>query len=267
MPLLTDLYPLQTGSQGATGLTGTTGFVGSTGPIGSTGATGFTGTTGPIGSTGATGIAGPTGDQGATGPQGSTGLGSTGATGFDGATGPQGATGLQGSTGLQGATGFDGATGPSGGPTGATGPAGDTAWRTVDISFDYSEYDLTSTSMTTITNAQAGLPSCVLMDQTSTTHSSVNVDVRIIVLQEFGGSGMVYELDVYNDNTNPTTLTPTGNRQKVTRGAAGLFVETIVTDFVNYTASVESQTFQLRARRTGSGTTRIKKVYLQFKKN
>lgn len=246
MPLLTDLYPIQAGVQGATG---------------------FTGSTGPVGPTGATGPSGP---------QGIPGEGGTGATGFTGSTGPEGpvgATGATGPVGPVGATGIEGPTGPSGGPigatgaTGPTGPTGDSAWRTVDITFDYPEFDLTNTTMTTIGNAQAGLPSCVLMDQTSTTHSSVNVDVRIIVLQDFGGPGMVYELDVYNDAASPTTLTPASNRQKTTRGAAGLNTETIVTDFVNYTASVESQTFQLRARRTGAGTTRIKKVYLQFKKN
>jgi hypothetical protein len=120
--------------------------------------------------------------------------------------------------------------------------------------------------MTTITNAQGGFPSAILMNETAGNHASVNVDIRVVVLQEFGGSGMVYELDAYAGGS-PTTLTPSGNNNFVTQGAAGANVETIITNFVNYTASVQSTTFQLRARRTSGGTTRIKKIYLQFKKN
>ena len=109
MTLLSDLYPIQTGTTGPTGIgttgvTGPTGLTGLTGVTGQTGA-GFTGTTGPTGQTGNTGVTGVTGLTGTTGNTGNTGV--TGPTGVTGGTGETGATGA-GFTGVTGATGVTG---------------------------------------------------------------------------------------------------------------------------------------------------------------
>jgi len=286
MPLLTDIYPLQIGPQGATGATGA-GATGATGIAGVDGATGATGISGTDGSTGATGIAGTqgaTGIAGADGATGATGIsgtdGATGATGTGtqgatGATGPQGDPGgATGATGIQGPEGATGATGPSGsqGATGigATGPTGDSAWKVFDITFDYDVYILTSQTMVTLGRAIGPFPSCMLMDNTNNNHGSVNVDIRIIALQEYGGGNMVYEIDVYNNgsgNGPHTTLTPGSFRQATTKGPNSVNTEIITSAWVTYNTSVEASTFQIRARRTTSGETKILRIYLQVKKN
>ena len=241
----------------------------------------WTGTSWNMGSN----IKGPTGPQGSQGSQGiqgnigPTGLqGSKGDTGFTGHTGAQGAQGVQGDigpAGIQGSKGDTGFTGPTGaqgiqgniGPTGPQGTAGDSAWKIFDMGFDYDSYDINGIGQVNITNCIVTIPSCALMDNTSNTFGSANVSIRLVVLQEYGGAAnMFYDLLAYSGGA-PTIYNTAPLTQFTTNGPNNSATEHIIGNWFTHNISAQGTTFQLRASRTAAGSTRIKKVYLQIRKN
>ncbi len=243
-----------TSYSGTTLIVNITSIIGSGGPY----------TSWTISLSGAPGPAGSTGATGATGTNGTNG--STGATGATGATGTNGTNGSTGATGATGATGTNGSTGATG-ATGQTGATGDSAWKIFDMSFDYGEYDVNNVvTNAIISNAIVTIPSCVLMDNISNTHASANVDIRLVILQEYGGtSNMTYDILAYSGGS-PTVYTPSLT-QFTTNGPNNAATEHVIGNWFTHNISAQGTTFQLRASRNANGGTRIKKVYLQVRKN
>jgi hypothetical protein len=135
------------------------------------------------------------------------------------------------------------------------------------MSFDYGEYDVNNVvTNAIISNAIVTIPSCVLMDNTSNTHASANVNIRLVILQEYGGiTNMTYDILAYSGGS-PTVYTPTLT-QFTTNGPNNAATEHVIGNWFTHNISAQGTTFQLRASRNANGFTRIKKVYLQVRKN
>ena len=105
------------------------------------------------------------------------------------------------------------------------------------------------------------------MNNTANDGTNINVDLRIIATQDFGGN-TDYRFTIYKSDGSSATLTPSSFNATTTQGAAGANVETVVSSWVTYnTLSIESTNFQIDAKRNSGGTTRIKKLYMQVKRN
>lgn len=140
-------------------------------------------------------------------------------------------------------------------------------WPIYSLQFDYSDYIYTSTSFIAFPRAIVGIPSCVLYNASAPNHSqSINVQIRLILLQQYGGGDVQYVLDAYSDGNAAVRLTPSSIRQRTTNGPNAASTETITTDWVTYlTATIESTTFQLLGRRTTAGSTMLLTAYMQVR--
>jgi hypothetical protein len=145
----------------------------------------------------------------------------------------------------------------------------------LDLNFDYSEYDLSSETMTYITNSILALPYPILMDKQYTEIGIIDTLVRFVIYQDYGGTNMEYGFDFWTDigggGTSPDGELIWNNSEfqnRITRGSSGTTVETIVTDWkvFNPAGNIGSLTMQFKARRTSTGTTRLKKIYLEIQR-
>ena len=132
----------------------------------------------------------------------------------------------------------------------------------------YTSYDLNNNNPTwdTIGGMYIAVPTNVSSLANQST-SSTSLSARIIVTQEYGGL-TEYRLAYYNAAGNSTVdgfITPANFYQAGTGGPNNVNMETVWTSWQAWdSANTAGGLFQLQARRTSAGQTRIKRVAVQF---